>query len=728
VNEDKCEFSKQELKFLGRLISSEGVAPLPETVQSIQDAESPHNKQSLRSFLGLFNYYRSYVPNAASISSPLYELLKDNVPFLWTDELEQVFVSLKQSLLSCVPLKFFDTNPSVPTYLTTDASGEGIAAVLTQHCEASAMEKPVFYLSRKLSPAEQKFSATEKEFLAVLWAVERLHQFLYGRPFTIRSDHQCLRQLLINGIEGGSAPCRVIRWATRLLHYNYSVEYIPGKKNFVADALSRLPSSKHRESLDLFTVTAHFPDSPMSLSEIRAHSRDDTTLQQIVLMTSENKWPSSKTKLDSHLQVYWNVREHLSVLDDILYKAEKIVIPATLRQKVIAIAHEGHQGMSKCKMRIREYYWWPSLNRDVEDVIRSCSCCHETPRDSPVQVPNYKPLPWHQLALDIKGPLRDEKNHTFYVIVLIDCYTKFVVAKVVPSVPTKTLIQFLSHTFSIFGHCMIMTTDNGPQFISVDFSTFLKNLGIIHRRSAIYNPQANGCVERMNKNFVKLFNSIALPNSGCVQEEVDNYLLNYNATPHSSTGTAPADLMFSFKTKTRLMTKTYSNTEDVTTPVSERLQAMQRSRADYANERRRPHFKPRYKVGDSIITKRGLRRTLIKQVGPFTFKMDDGFTINSRTILRKVPTDSTTSATRQHQPRKVPNVQFQWIQLPCSGTVSSTDSLPSSTSSPVVNIDTTVTSDHNSHSENRPTTDLPTEVKSGRRQRKAPTYLSDYLT
>ena len=113
INEKKCEFSKTELKFLGRLISSEGVSPLPETIQSVQDAESPHSKQALRSFLGLFNYYRNYVPNAASISAPLYELLKENVPFVWSDELEQVFVSLKQCLLNYM----FHSNSSTPIHL-----------------------------------------------------------------------------------------------------------------------------------------------------------------------------------------------------------------------------------------------------------------------------------------------------------------------------------------------------------------------------------------------------------------------------------------------------------------------------------------------------------------------------------------------------------------------------------------------------------------------------------
>ena len=130
------------------------------------------------------------------------------------------FERLKECLINCIPLAFYDSNVETPTFLTTDASGLGISAYLSQK-NRFGVERPVYFLSRKLSESEKSYSVSEKEFLAVLWGVERLHQYLYGRPFTVRTDHQCLKQLLMNGVSGGSAPCRAIRWATKLLQYNF---------------------------------------------------------------------------------------------------------------------------------------------------------------------------------------------------------------------------------------------------------------------------------------------------------------------------------------------------------------------------------------------------------------------------------------------------------------------------------------------------------------------------
>lgn len=715
VNESKCEFSKMKLKFLGRMISGDGVAPLPDTVKAIQDAASPHNKQSLRSFLGLFNFYRNYVPNASNISAPLFDLLRDNVQFIWTEELEGVFRLLKSRLLKCVPLKFFDTHPSTPTFVTTDASGDGIAAVLTQQ-DSTGTEKPVYYLSRKLSSVEQTYSATEKEFLAVLWGVERLHQFLYGRPFVVRTDHQCLRQLLTNGVEGGSAPCRVIRWAMRLLYYNFQVEYLPGKKNFVADALSRLPSDDHTE-MHLYTVKMSLPaDTPVSLTELQLHTSQDSTLQKVVTMI-QHGWPHAKAKVEHLLQEFWNVRNDLSYIDGVIYKNEKSVIPSVLRNKIISLAHEGHLGMSKCKSRIREYYWWPYLNRNVEQKIRECQCCREPVRDSPVQVPHYRNVPWHQIAIDIKGPVRDKNHRPIYIIVMIDCYTKFVVTKVVPSVNSRTIIEFMNSVFSILGHCTIVTSDNGPQFVSIEFSDYLRQLGIIHRRSAVYNPQSNGCVERVNRNLQKVLENSSLTNASQIQEEIDTYVLNYNATQHSSTDKTPADMILSFKMKTKLTCKSY--TESALTTEGEHLKMMQERRAKYANERRRPNTKNIFEVGDEVITKAGLVRKLTQQVGPFTFRMNDGYTINTRSIKKKlrqnetVPTINSDNSENTAQPNEE---AYNWILIPGSA-----ERLNNENDGPSVEMDHTpfqgATPVHRSGEPRKPS-----------RRKKTPSYLGDYVT
>ena len=364
------------------------------------------------------------------------------------------------------------------TYLTTDASGYGISAVLSQTDAATGEEHPIFFLSRKLSDLERTYSVSEKEFLAVLWSIERLHQFLYGRFFTLRTDHQCLKQLLTNGVEGGAAPCRVIRWATKLLQYNFAVSYIPGKQNFVADALSRIPHQdfSHMELLavSLSTDSLH----PLTLKELVEETNKDLALQEVIEFT-KNGWPTNTSTLSNSSKGFYNVRHELSYINGILCRGNKYVIPASLYDLIVRFAHEGHLGMTKTKSRIREHYWWPNLNSCVETMIRSCPCCRDTPRDSPVQVPSYVNKPWHQLAIDIKGPVFDAAHRKYFIIVLIDCYSKLAFTRAVPNASTAKIIEFLNSIFSTFGHATILTSDNGPQFISTDFTSFLRRKGII---------------------------------------------------------------------------------------------------------------------------------------------------------------------------------------------------------------------------------------------------------
>lgn len=708
LNDGKCQYKQRSLQFLGRILSDEGISPLPSTVEAIKNAPVPHDKTSLRSFMGLTNFYRNFIPDAASISPCLYDLLKENEQFVWSDKHQKEFEMLKSRLSECVPLAFYDSNVDTKTYLTTDASGHGISAYLSQ-VNDEKVERPVYFLSRKLSPNEKNYSVSEKEFLAVLWSIERLHQYLYGRPFTVRTDHQCLRQLLTNGVEGGSAPCRVIRWATKLLQYNFDVKYIPGKENKVADALSRVPVTSKDSSVELFAVSVHpKSDAPVTLTELRNETDSDDVMQSLKQYILSG-WPNRVSKVPECIRPFWNIRNELSIVNDIVFRGERYVIPTSLQEKIICFAHEGHQGITKCKSRIREMYWWPNLNSSVETKLRHCNCCVETPRDTPVQVSNFIHEPWYQLAIDIKGPVYDTQHRPCYILVMIDCFSKYVTTKVSQNVNSAKIIEFLQNIFTVFGYCTKLTTDNGPQFISHDFREFLKSVGIVHIRSSLYNPQSNGVVERVNKNLKKLIDTTEFSNFSELQKVVDNYVLNYNTTVHSTTGKSPCDVMFSFSAKSKL--NIVKCDSEYSTKTDQEFTARSQRRADYANERRRPSNSLPYKVNDYVFTKRGGIRKLVKQIGPFTFRLDNGFSINSRNILRRakseeiddfngyafIPVNSST-----HEcPINIDNIPETVIPV--------TNSLPN-----VVHEDPSVTESHSPR-------------RRSSRERRQPSYLKDYV-
>lgn len=674
LNDKKCLYNQTSVQFLGRMLGSEGVSPLHSTVESILEAQVPHDKHSLRSFMGLINFYRNFIPNAAGISAHLYDLLKDQVPFRWTEIHTYEFESLKNTLRNCVPLAYFDSNVNTPTYLTTDASGYGISAVLSQ-VDENGTDRPVYFLSRKLSDTERTYAASEKEFLAVLWGTERLHQYLYGRPFTIRTDHQCLRQLLMNGVEGGSAPCRVIRWATRLLQYNFQVEYIPGKANTIADALSRVPQPSLDSNLELFAVYLQNDSSiPVSLHELKIATQEDDVLQTVIKLMN-NGWPDRKSRVPEAVQNFWNVRNELSYVSDVLLRNEKFIVPAVLRDRVVNLAHESHMGITKCKTRIREFFWWPCLNSFVESQLKSCGCCHEPHRDAPVQVPNYVHKPWHQLSVDIKGPVYDSSNRPYYIVTLIDCYSKFTSTHVTRTVTSKQIIAFLSNIFSMFGNCMILLTDNGPQFISHEFEFFLRSRGIVHKRSSLYNAQGNGVVERMNKNLSKVLENSEIMNGDMLQKKLNIYVQNYNCTKHSSIEKSPAEVMFNFTMKTNLCMLSTCD-DEVVTDIGKTLQASCERNADYANERRRPSNSRCFSEGDFVLTKQGKVKQLGKQVGKYTFRLSDGFTLNVRHMKHKVqPPHGILPGTRDlnTNPRSTNSEQnsensFSYVQIPPANT------------------------------------------------------------
>ena len=232
LHPDKCEFLKREVCYLGHLITDKGIRPDPEKVKSVQNFPVPTNTKQVKPFLGLAGYYRRFVQNFSSISKPINNLLKKNVPFDWTTSVQLAFEKLKSILSDDSVLQYPDF--SKPFNLTTDASGTGIGAILSQQTKTG--DQPIAYASRSLNKAELNYSTTDKELLAIVWSVQHFRPYLYGREFNILSDHKPL-VWLFNVKDPGS---RLMRWRLKLEEYKYKIIYKSGKTNQNADALSRM--------------------------------------------------------------------------------------------------------------------------------------------------------------------------------------------------------------------------------------------------------------------------------------------------------------------------------------------------------------------------------------------------------------------------------------------------------------------------------------------------------
>jgi len=223
---------RKEVAYLGHVIGPTGVRPDEKRVKAVKDFPEPKTTRELKGFLGLAGYYRRFVPNFSKVAKPLTELLKKNVPYDWNEKAEAAFVTLKTLLTTEPLLQYPDfTRPFV---LTTDASNDAIGAVLSQG--PIGKDLPIAYASRTLINAEKNYPTIEKELLAIVWSCKYFRQYLYGRTFTIVTDHRPLAWIFSVKVPSS----RLLRWPLKLEEYEYEVKYKKGSSNTNADALSRI--------------------------------------------------------------------------------------------------------------------------------------------------------------------------------------------------------------------------------------------------------------------------------------------------------------------------------------------------------------------------------------------------------------------------------------------------------------------------------------------------------
>lgn len=230
---DKCEFLRHEVTYLGHVIGEDGVKPDPNKISAVQNFPVPKNPKNIKQFLGLAGYYRRFIPNFSKVAKPLTDLLKKDKPFKWELTQTKAFEILKEALCKKPILQYPDFTK--PFILTTDASGLAIGGILSQG--EVGKDLPIAYASRLLNVHEQKYSTIEKECLAIIYSVSHFRPYLYGRKFTIITDHKPL--VWLHSVKDPSS--RLWKWKHKLSEYEYKIEYKAGKINLNADALSRNP-------------------------------------------------------------------------------------------------------------------------------------------------------------------------------------------------------------------------------------------------------------------------------------------------------------------------------------------------------------------------------------------------------------------------------------------------------------------------------------------------------
>jgi transposase InsO family protein len=540
---NKCEFSQTSIKFLGHIIDATGIRADPKKTAAIRSFPVPSTVVELQRFNGMVNQLGRFIPKLASINEPLRQLLKKDTEWVWGKAQQQAFKRIKDALIAPETLAHYDPQTTGATVIAADASAYGIGAVLLQDTEQGS-RRPICYASRSLSETEQRYAVIEKEALAVTWACEQFSEYILGLKFKVETDHKPLVPLL-NSTDLSKMPARILRFRLRLMRFSPEVQYVPGKQQVTADALSRAPVGSP-ESQDKFLVAEveTFANQAVKiisatdnkLAEIRDHQKQDEVCAQ-VRKYCEDGWPEYMPHTPL-IRPYWEHQSHLSLIDDLLLYDDRIVVPRSLRLELLECVHQGHMGITKCRARARSSIWWPGLSKSVEEMVSSCHTCAKARPEhkEPLMPSSFPSRPWERVAMDLF-----ELKGTMYIII-VDYYSRWAEFRKLDGQTSTQTIEVLKEVYSVHGIPDIVVSDNGPQFASEAFKEFARQYGFVHVTSSPKYPQSNGEAERAVRTMKEI-----------LKKNEDPYLalLSYRTTPLAN-GLSPSQLLMGRRLRTQL--------------------------------------------------------------------------------------------------------------------------------------------------------------------------------
>lgn len=626
LNLNKCEFCSDNLEFFGHVFSKEGMKPSPKKTEALINTPQPDDQKALRSFLGLTNYLKTYIPDYSTKTYPLRQLLKNDAKWEWSDACEEAFQLLKTTISSSTCISYFDEKKD--TFLFTDASPFGISAILMQKTCDKNNPKIVSYSSRALTQTEMNYAQIERECLAVVYGCERNRLYLIGRPFSIYNDHKALVNILNN--PKSIVPPRIERLTLRLRGYDFDLQHVKSADN-ISDYSSRHPHDESDRAFEesteeyINTIVEYSRPNAITIEDIKRETKNDKICNKLIELvnTQQWNWLDNKEAIQTfseedikELKHYRSFREQLSLSEghDIILKHTKIVLPKCYHNIAVNLAHVGHQGIVKTKALLRSKVYFKNIDEMVKKRINECIACQAVdtkPRASPVQIMEIPKNVWSTVNADFIGPFPNGK----YLFVIIDQRSRFPVVETVNSTSANTLIPCLQQIFCTYGNPDTIVTDNGPPFQSTEFADFLHKCGTKHRRITPIWPQANGEAERFMKPLKKIAQTANIENKNWISE-LHNFLFSYRNTPHSSTKVAPAAMMFNRNPNFNIPQLTSKvNIEDLQqkTDANDR---MIKERNKLYMDAKRHASDSQISLGDSVLVRQPKRNKLTSHYKP----------------------------------------------------------------------------------------------------------------
>jgi len=618
INAVKSFFARTELEYLGYNISREGLRPSQKKVEAILQIAPPKTRKQLRRFIGMVSYYRNMWPKRSHFLAPLSSLTSANVKWKWTTEHQIAFEQMKALIAKETLVTFPDFSKEFEIH--TDASKLQLGACISQD------GKPVAFYSRKLSPAQTRYTTTERELLSIVETLKEFRNILLGQRIKVHTDHENLTYKTFNSD-------RVMRWRLYIEEYSPDLQYIKGTHNVVADALSRLdmeenPFEDNKETflglMECFAKKPDVPDfHPLNYQHLKIAQGKDKTIQNILKMTN------SKFAMKE-----FHAGEKSTSL--ICYNG-KIVIPNLLQKHVINWYHTTlcHPGINRTEETIGQHLWWPKMRDHITNYVKICPLCQRNKRRQKkygLLPPKLaEATPWDKLCVDLIGPYKirrkGKEDLICRCVTMIDPATGWFEIQPYDDKKSITVANIIEQEwFSRYPWPTQVTFDRGSEFIGQDFQKMIKeDYGIKPKPITVRNPQANAIVERVHQVIGNIIRTFELETNYMDEDNPWKGILSATAfavrsTFHTTLKNTPGQLVFG--RDMILNVKHEANWEY----IRERKQKIIAKNNKAENAKRIPH---QYKVGDKVLLRRGTENKYeTPYKGPYTIlKVNDNGTI-----------------------------------------------------------------------------------------------------
>ena len=620
INAVKSFFARTNLEYLGYNISREGIRPSQNKVQAILQIQPPKTRKQLRRFIGMVNYYRDMWPQRSHFLAPLSTLTSVKVKWKWTEEHQIAFEQMKALIAKETLLTYPDFSKEFEIH--TDASKLQLGACISQG------GKPVAFYSRKLQPAQTRYTTTERELLSIVETLKEFRNILLGQQIKVHTDHENLTYKTFNSD-------RVMRWRLYIEEYSPDLHYIKGTNNVVADALSRLDMDETpvEDTIDSFLglmeccATAEPADyHPLNYQQLRIAQEADKTLQKI-------------HKMKDTLYLSQEFHGGGKVTPLICYK-NKIVIPALLQKHVIMWYHTTlcHPGINRTEETIGQHLWWPKMRNHITNYVRICPLCQRNkkrlkkygflpPKDA-------EAIPWDRLCIDLIGPYtirrKGRKNLICRCVTMIDPATGWFEIYEYDDKRSITVANIVEQEwFSRYPWPTQVTFDRGSEFIGQDFQKMIKeDYGVKAKPITVRNPQANAIVERVHQVIGNIIRTFELENNYIDEQNPWKAILSATAfairsTYHTTLQSTPGQLVFG---RDMILNVQHEANWEF---IRARKQKIIEKNNKAENAKRIAHI---YSIGDKVLLRRGTENKYeMPYQGPFVIlQVNDNGTVRMK--------------------------------------------------------------------------------------------------